>query len=184
MGKQALLVMDFQEGIVSRFAQNAGGVIDAAVRAVEGARRAGVPVVFVRVAFRTGAPEVSAKNKSFSALTQSDSFNESSPATQIIEQMQVTSDDIVVVKRRVGAFASDLSIVLKGLDVDELTMCGISTSGCVLSTLRHAADNDFACRVLSDACADSDDEVHRVLMEKVFPRQATVLPVDEWVSGL
>ncbi|NNM95152.1 MAG: cysteine hydrolase, partial [Bacteroidia bacterium] len=38
--------------------------------------------------------------------------------------------------------------------------------------------------VLSDCCADRDEEVHRVLVEKVFPRQADVLTVDEWTAKL
>jgi hypothetical protein len=37
---------------------------------------------------------------------------------------------------------------------------------------------------LSDACADADAEVHRVLTEKVFPRQAQVTTTDEWVAAL
>jgi hypothetical protein len=33
-------------------------------------------------------------------------------------------------------------------------------------------------------CYDRDEEVHRVLTTKVFPRQAAVLTVDEWMAGL
>jgi hypothetical protein len=36
--------------------------------------------------------------------------------------------------------------------------------------------------VLADACLDADPEVHRVLTEKVFPRQADVLTVDKWAA--
>jgi hypothetical protein len=36
--------------------------------------------------------------------------------------------------------------------------------------------------VLDDCCADPDAEVHRVLMTKVFPRQAEVLDSDSWMS--
>jgi isochorismate hydrolase len=38
--------------------------------------------------------------------------------------------------------------------------------------------------VVSDACADFDDEVHRVLTEKVFPGQATVLSTDAFIRAL
>ncbi len=63
-------------------------------------------------------------------------------------------------------------------------LTGISTSGVVLSTLRQAADLDYQLTVLADACADLDPEVHRVLMEKVFPRQATVVDTRAWVHEL
>jgi nicotinamidase-related amidase len=90
-----------------------------------------------------------------------------------------------VTKRRVSAFTgSDLEVLLRAGDVEELVLCGISTSGVVLSTLRQAADQDYGLTVLRDACADGDEEVHRVLIEKVFPRQAEVLDVAEWAAGL
>ena len=94
-------------------------------------------------------------------------------------------DDIVVTKLRVSAFAgSDLEVLLRGLEVRDLVLAGIATSGVVLSTLRQAADLDFGLTVLSDACADGDPEVHRVLLEKVFPRQADVVTTAEWTASL
>ena len=58
----ALLVMDVQNGIVQRFAEKPEVMIPFQ-RAVSAARRAEIPVIFVRVAFRDGYPELSAKNK-------------------------------------------------------------------------------------------------------------------------
>jgi len=93
--------------------------------------------------------------------------------------------EVVVMKRRTSAFAgSDLAEVLRGGRIDTLVLTGIATSGVVLSTLRQAADLDYGLVVLADACADGDPEVHRALTTKVFPRQAEVSTVDEWVAGL
>jgi nicotinamidase-related amidase len=90
-----------------------------------------------------------------------------------------------VLKKRVSAFTgSDLDVLLRGAEIDTLVLTGIATSGVVLSTLRQAADRDFRLVVLADGCLDSDSEVHRVLTEKVFPRQAEVTTVEEWVAGL
>jgi nicotinamidase-related amidase len=75
-------------------------------------------------------------------------------------------------------------VVVRSLEVDSLVLTGIATSGVVLSTLRQAADLDFKLTVLRDGCADTDPEVHRVLMEKVFPRQAAVLDAAVWVARL
>ena len=63
-------------------------------------------------------------------------------------------------------------------------LTGIATSGVVLSTLRQAADMDYRITVLADGCADADPEVHRVLTEKVFPRQAEVTTIDAWAASL
>ena len=76
----------------------------------------------------------------------------------------------------------DLDVVLRARAIDSLVLTGVATSGAVLSTLREAADLDFDLTVLSDGCADPDDEVHRVLIEKIFPSQAQVMTVHEWTA--
>jgi len=93
--------------------------------------------------------------------------------------------EVIVTKRRVGAFATtDLESVLRAHEVTCLVLLGIATSGVVLSTVRWAADADYALIVLEDCCADADEEVHRVLMQKVFPRQATVVPSQAFLQAL
>jgi len=183
--RPVLLVMDLQNAIVERLGDDA--VLDRAAAAVAAARAAGVPVVFVRVAFRPGLPEVSERNKAFGAIRESgaaDAFADEE-ATAIHSRVAPAPGEVVVTKRRVSAFAgSDLDVVLRAGGIEELVLCGIATSGVVLSTLRQAADLDFRLRVLRDACADADAEVHRVLTEKVFPRQADVVDVADWAAGL
>jgi nicotinamidase-related amidase len=181
----ALLVMDVQRGVVQRYPGDPA-LLDRVVRAIETARAMGVPVIFVRVAFRPGHPEVSARNRAFAALASQagTSFGEEDEATQIHPALAPRAEDPVVVKKRVSAFAgSDLDVLLRSSGITHLVLTGIATSGVVLSTLRDAADRDYELTVLSDACADADPEVHRVLTEKVFPRQADVLSVAEWTNG-
>jgi nicotinamidase-related amidase len=69
----------------------------------------------------------------------------------------------------------DLESVLRAHQVTWLVLLGIATSGVVLSTVRCAADADYALIVLEDCCADTDEEVYRILMHKVFSRQGTVV---------
>jgi nicotinamidase-related amidase len=179
----ALLVMDMQNGIVERFADQSASLLATLAQTVAVARANAVPVIFVRVAFRKGAPEASAKNRSFSVLAKSDVMDESGPATMVHAAVAPLPGEIIVTKRRVSAFSgSDLDVVLRSMGIDALVLCGIATSGVVLSTLRQAADLDFAITVLHDGCADADPEVHRVLTEKVFPRQASVISADEWCA--
>ena len=185
MTSQALLVMDLQNGVVDRFAEKMGPLLTTLADTASAARGAGVPVVYVRVAFRVGSPDISRRNQTFSNLARSGTMGEADEATQIHAAVAPVPGDIVVTKRRVSAFAgSDLDVVLRSLDVDALALTGIATSGVVLSTLRQAADLDFGLTVLRDCCVDADDEVHRVLMDKVFPRQAVVESSAEWMARL
>lgn len=180
----ALLLMDFQNGVVERL--GTPQALAAAADALAAARAAGVPVIHVRVGFRPGYPEVSPANQSFSAIATSGAdLSEGGPATQVHVDLAPADGETVVVKRRVSAFTgSDLEVVLRAQGIRTLVLGGIATSGVVLSTLREAADRDYRLVVLADACADADPEVHRVLTEKVFPRQAEVTTVARWSAAL
>jgi nicotinamidase-related amidase/tRNA (Thr-GGU) A37 N-methylase len=184
MTSAALLVMDVQEGIVGRFG-DPRDYLDRMSAALAAARAARIPVVYVVVGFRPGHPEVSARNKVFAALASADAFSASDPAARVHPGIAPEPQDMVVTKRRVSAFGgSDLDVLLRGLGADTLVLSGIATSGVVLSTLRQAADLDYSLVVLADGCLDADQDVHRVLTEKVFPRQADVLTIEQWTSGL
>jgi len=183
--RPVLLLMDFQHGVVESL--GSPSVIEAADRAAKAARAAGIPVLFVRVAFRPGYPEVADSNAAFSALaTQGgDAMTQDHPVTQVHAALTPLDGEPVVIKRRVSAFSgSDLDVLLRAAGAGTLVLAGLSTSGVVLSTLRQAADLDYRLTVLADACADRDEEVHRVLTEKVFPRQALVTTTDEWIATL
>jgi nicotinamidase-related amidase len=177
--------MDLQVGVIERYSVGSEVLLDTVSTATRAARSRDVPVVYVRVGFRPGTPEVSGRNRTFSAIASSGGFAETDPSTQIHPAIAPHPEDIVVTKRRVSAFTgSDLDVVLRSLEVHSLVLSGIATSGVVLSTLRQAADFDYQLTVLRDACVDSDPEVHRVLMDKVFPRQAVVVETDEWVKQI
>ncbi|GLX70447.1 cysteine hydrolase family protein [Paenibacillus glycanilyticus] len=180
----AFLIMDLQNGIVSRFADNME-VLQPFREALDAARANDIPVIFVRVGFNEGYPEVSPRNKAFSAFTKHGGMTIHDEATQIHEFVKPLPGEPVVTKFRISAFAgSNLEVILRAKQIENLVICGISTSGVVLSTVREAADKDYAVTVLKDACLDADPEVHRVLTEKVFPRQAEVTTVQEWISSL
>ena len=185
LGQTALLIMDVQQGITERFAGD-DEYLPRLAGAVAAARSAGVRVIYARVAFREGYPEISAANKTFSAIASSGrQLTASDAATAIHPAVGPAPGEPVVTKLRVSAFAgSDLAVLLRAGRIEHLVLAGIATSGVVLSTLRQAADLDYQLTVLSDGCLDGDPEVHRVLMDKVFARQAAVETVAEWTAGL
>lgn len=183
MTRSALLVMDVQNVIVERYTDAA--YIQRLKGAVEAARAAGIPVIHVAVGFRPGRAEINPRNKMFGALAGRASSPQEQNANAIHPEVAPLPLEPVVVKRRVSGFAgSDLDMVLRSGGIEHLALAGIATSGVVLSTLRQAADLDYTLTVIADACADSDPEVHRVLMEKVFPQQAEVVTAKDWAATL
>ncbi|HWZ74093.1 MAG TPA: isochorismatase family cysteine hydrolase [Casimicrobiaceae bacterium] len=171
----ALLVMDFQTLIVDNYAAGAEALLDRTAKLIAVARTAGMRVIYVVVGFRTGYPEVSDRNATFNRLKASGVFAAGAENAKIHPTVAPLAEEIVVTKHRVSAFAgTDLDLMLRANGIETLILTGIATSGVVLSTLRHAADADYRLLVVGDCCSDGDEQAHRVLLEKVFPRQATI----------
>jgi nicotinamidase-related amidase len=180
--KTALLVMDMQAAMIRQL-PHATTLLAHTAKAIAHARSRHIPVVYVVVGFRQGAPEISMNNKGFAA------FKDRLGQADMGEWMKIDADvapepgEIVVTKRRVSAYAgSDLAVVLSALEARHLVLTGYSTSGVVLSTLVESADRDFGLTVLSDCCADPDEELHHVLLTKYFNKRADVVTVDDWTK--
>lgn len=182
---RALLVMDVQGGIVKNLGEKAAQFIEQITKSVEVARAAHLPVFFIVVRFREGFPEMNHRNKMYERIKNKGpySLEGNSPDTQPV--ITPKENEIVVAKKQVSAFAgSDLEMLLQAQGITHLVLCGIATSGVVLSTTRAAADKDYSITILSDCCADRDEEVNRVLLEKVFPNQANVITSAQWEKTL
>jgi len=176
----ALLVMDVQGATIKRL-KDPQIYLDTIAKVIQKARDNHVAVFYIVVGFRKGYPEVSPRNKSFVTLKSSPMNLDSEEALKIPDSIEPQPGDVIITKKRVSAFTgSDLEVVLRSFGITHLTLCGIATSGVVLSTLREAADKDYSMTVLADCCADMDDEVHRVLTVKIFPRQADVIHSENW----
>jgi nicotinamidase-related amidase len=160
--KSALLLMDFQNGVLS-----------------------------VRSALRPGFPDGHPLNQAITRVRSlgPDTFVDGSDFTAFHPALGDISPtkDIVVTKRRNSALAgTDLEVVLRSLGVQHLIVAGVMTSGCVLSTVRQAADLDYKVTVVENLCMDRDEDVQEVLMRKVFSAQGDVVSAAEvmgqWVG--
>lgn len=178
--KTALLVMDVQPNIVANVADS-DAYVEQVHATVEQARQKHIPVFFIVIGFRPGFPEVSRHNKSFGTIKEQAPSGMVEPSPVIAP----TQDELVITKRRVSAFTgSDLEVILRGQEITRMVLCGVATSGVILSTTREAADKDYGITILSDLCRDRDEEVHRVLLEKVLSKQADVITSTEWLTSL
>jgi nicotinamidase-related amidase len=185
--RTAVLAMDFQQGIVSRYVEEQEAFLARVSAVLERARNSGMRVIYVRVGFRPGLPEVGFRNPFFAAIKSSEQHQKlfAGPTGEIHPALAPQENDVVVVKHQVSAFTgTDLELVLRANDIDTLVLMGIATSGVVLSTVRHAADWDYRVVVVKDCCADSDPEVHACLVEKIFLRQATVVTAAELLEAI
>ena len=163
--KSAILFMDYQNRQLSNFSDTfRNEILKKANIILAKVRLENIPIIYIEV--RRG---------------------DRTPETEIHPAVTPKAGEIVLTKSRVGPFSTtNLDEVLKKQGIETLVLMGISTNGCVLSTVRQAADIDYQLIVISDCCADPDVEVHRVLMEKVFTwhGMATVVTSQEFLQVL
>jgi len=178
-GNSALLILDVQNRGAAHFEKNKT-FIDNVNASIQTARNKNIPIIFTCYNFREGAPEINKNNKLFNTI----SFLFASPKegdNDVYKELNKQKNDFEVKKMRNRGFnSSELEVLLKSLNVNHLVIGGFTTSGAVLSTVREAADKDFKLTVLSDCCTDADEEVHKMLMEKIFTKQAEVMTKNDW----
>ena len=174
--RTALLVMDYQNGIVGRLSDP--DPLVARVREAIADVRAHEGIIgYVRVAFTDDDyATVPATNVTFAAAAENRAMHDDDPSTAIVDALTPEQGDIVVRKVRIGAMSTtDLDQRLRARGVNTVVLAGVSTSGVVLSTVLDAADRDYRVYVLADCVADFDPDLHELLLDKVFGRRATVI---------
>lgn len=105
--RTALLLMDYQNGIVDRYADAGRALLDRVAAAIGTARAAGTTIGYVRVGLdEAEAAAVPSANKTFSALAGGGSMGADDPATAVVAAVRPHEGDLVVRKKRVGAFST------------------------------------------------------------------------------
>jgi nicotinamidase-related amidase len=132
-------------------------VLERCRRLAHAFRRAGDPVVLVRVE-RLGVTEQPHGSELATGLEQ--------------------EGDVVLVKRSIGAFATtDLHAWLQARGVSTVVIGGIATTMGVESTARTAVDLGYLVEFVEDAMTGLAGDEHRWAIERVFPRLGTVTDV-------
>lgn len=96
--------------------------------------------------------------------------------------------ELVVDKNSSGAFNSTaIDHYFRGLEVQNLVVCGEATSRCVENTARSAADRGYNVIIVGDACADHVPRNHQTTLDvfgRVFGAVKTTDEVIAELSGL
>ena len=164
-GHPALIVVDIQaETFYDRTDEaipSMPGYADRMTKArivIDEARRSGIPVIFIQEVHRPDLVDFGRE------LDGSEDIHclETNPGTAIaVEEMGFLPSDYLIKKRRYSAFfGTDFEILLRGLKVDTLLLCGGLTDVCVHYTFVDGHQSDYFCRVIEDCVAGSDEDAH------------------------
>ena len=195
-GRTALVVIDMQVD----FASPEGGLgqagvdlstvpaaLAAAGRLADAAREAGVPVVFVglRTSPATDSPAWRERMRRRGGDPDSDSglCRVGTPGADFVGPTPLPGEPVVAKTRYSGFHDANLDEVLKGLGVDTLVVCGLTTECCIDCTVRDAFHRDYQVFVASDACAAYDPELHEGALLSLELNCAILAPASEIVMA-
>lgn len=187
------------------------GVVPRVARVLASARRAGILVVYLKMAFqpdlsdagfpdapnwvkhmplRAGA-ESRAPDGSPSRVLIRDCWN-----TEILPELAPEPSDLVLYKHRYsGFYGTGLDAALRARGIDTLVVTGCTTSVCVEATIRDAMYRDYRCLLLEDCTAEpigaglprSNHDASLLVLEILFgwiaPSGAFLSALDEEVGA-
>ena len=170
MKKSILLVMDMINDLVGEEGPGATtyvprmrerNVLERTRDAIATARKAGIPVGYVRVGFSPDYRECPPASPVFSRARQNGMFKLGTPGTAVHPALAPQTGDFDILKHRVSPFyGTSLEPILRAHGIERLLLCGVSTNGVVHTGAREGHDRDYECVVLEDCCAGATAEEH------------------------
>ncbi|MDB5507778.1 MAG: yecD [Hyphomicrobiales bacterium] len=110
-------------------------------------------------------------------------FYAGSEDSKIAPELAPAAGDVVIPKHRWNSFfQTDLDLQLRVRGIETIVIAGGSTDVGIASTVFAARDLDYGIVVARDACFSARGNNNQFFMERVFPRMARVMDVDDIVA--
>jgi nicotinamidase-related amidase len=136
-------------------------VIPNTAKLIADCRTRGVEVIFARIACLKNDGRdrsLSQKKPGFNYLL----LPKDRADSQMVPELTPEGDDIVVLKTTDSALTgTNLRLLLRNMNIQDVIVAGIFTDQCVSSTVRSLADESFGVVVVDDCCAAATDELHQ-----------------------
>lgn len=177
--KQALLVIDLQEGITGKssttdfFISNSEALINIVNQIIDSSYINNIPVIYV-------------KNEITNPLINilNNSMEKGSPGAELDQRLKIVSDYIIN-KDKGDAFSNPLldSILLKN-DINKLVFTGLDLAQCVNSTILAAVNRNYKICVISDAVLTNPDSLKNGILENFKHSGLEVISRNKYFEGI
>jgi nicotinamidase-related amidase len=181
----ALVIIDMQRDFVmpGGFGEALGNdvkqlqVTIAPTKAIlEGARKAGMPVIHTREGHRPDLsdcpPSKLVRGKGKVRIGDPGPMGRilvrGEVGHDIVPELYPVAGEVVIDKPGKGAFfATDLELILRDRGIKTLIVCGVTTEVCVNTTVREANDRGYECVVLSDCVGSYFPEFQKAALAMI-----------------
>lgn len=188
-GKTGLLFFDmlnvYYHGVSDEAKKNMKPIVDNAVRLMNGARNASIPIFYAMANHRSDG-EIR-----YVGITDTDmrlcpwpdgeckpavhGATEGSWQQKIIEEIEPRPEDYIIPKYRWSTFHQTyFDLALRCRDINTLIISGGAVDVGIASTAYAARDLDYNLIIVRDACSNSHSDSMTAFMDTVFPRMARV----------
>jgi nicotinamidase-related amidase len=156
-------------------------VIPNTQRLLEACRKAGIQVIYPRIASLVkDCRDVSLEHKRIKLMAPANSRE-----AQILDEIKPLENEIVISKGASGVFNSTaIDQILRNLGIDTLLMTGVVTNYCVETAVRDAGDRGYNVVLVEDACAAMSAEHQRMAVEILAGVYCVVQSTDQVINEI
>jgi len=183
--RPVLLMVDFIDAYFIKSSPLYAKVESVAVvagKVLAAARASDVPVVFTRVIYDKKGINGGVFVRKIKALR---SLVEGSRHIRFAKGLTPRANELVITKQYASAFfGTSLASTLTAMGVDNVLICGLTTSGCVRASAVDAMQNGFIPTVIADGVGDRDVRPHQANLFDLGMKYADVIHSREAITYL
>lgn len=190
MEKTALLVIDMQNGFLSRrsplYIDQAAATVPACARVIAFCREADIPVFFVTRVYAADGSNV--EHTRYAAwLAGGKPLSPGCPEEISAAMPAAFGDggrDYHIIKPRYSAFfATELDLVLRRLGVRHVLLAGTTTPNCIRASCYDAISLDYAVTVLSDCTSSKTAEIQESNLRDMANIGAQIVSSEDFIRA-
>jgi len=188
MGKTALLIIDMQNDFCLPGApfeiKGAMSVTPQIKKAIDASRNCGLPIIYIIRHYRADGSDVEI-TRYHDFIKKGGACIRGTKGAEIIDELKPVKGDYIIVKQRWSAFfQTELDILLRRINVDQIVVTGIQTPNCIRATVWDANSLDYEVILLTDGTAAKTPEVHRANLYDMQNIGIQLMTTDEFISHL
>lgn len=181
----ALILVDLVQAYFDEECPLYAGVEDAitsALRILDAARAAGIPVIYTNVVYRDDGSDGGVFFRKAPVLKY---FVAGHPMADWAAGIEPADEELIISKQYPSAFfGTSLASTLHVMGVDTLIVTGVTTSGCIRATAVDAMSHGFIPIVVADACGDRHEAPHEANLFDLNAKYADVVDESEAIDYL